>query len=270
MYTVVNDLTSVPNFAYLNSFAILRHRSSQKVKQYQFRPKRVKDALFWLVAHNHLYEDVMCSFPSHINWMSDQELDLESMDDIMLNDEELEELEGIDEGNDVSSPPPSTNTGARDGENEVLLMLPESMDDSETCTFFEAAHNKPIVDRGCHHEFVDPLTDLCFIGNVCFQPYFRMVVEDPVIVEICINIRSVYSQDECFSAGEPQVDEDFNSLVLSFLLLMPLMRGSESVEYRMLQVNLLRTAKTLLLSLTSEMSSITSTKKKEQYREVLN
>jgi len=49
VYTVVNDLTSVvkqlPNFADVNAFAILRHCTSQKVKQYQFRPKRVKDAL---------------------------------------------------------------------------------------------------------------------------------------------------------------------------------------------------------------------------------
>jgi hypothetical protein len=38
VYTVVNDLTSVmkqlPNFASINSFAILRHRSSQRVKHY--------------------------------------------------------------------------------------------------------------------------------------------------------------------------------------------------------------------------------------------
>ena len=114
----------------------------------------------------------MCSFPSHINWMSDQELDLESMDDIMLNDEELDELEGIDEGKDISSPPPSTNTGARDGENEVLLMLPESMDDSETCTFFEAAHNKPIVDRGSHHEFVDPFNRPVFYWESLFPTLF--------------------------------------------------------------------------------------------------
>ena len=75
-------------------FAILRHRTSQKVKQYQFRPKRVKDALLWLALHNHLYEHVVCFFPSHINWKSDIEVDLESMGDIMLNDEEFEELDG--------------------------------------------------------------------------------------------------------------------------------------------------------------------------------
>ena len=71
VYTVVNDLTAVvkqlPKMADVNAFAILRHRTSQKVKQYQFRPKKVKDALLWLVAHNHLYEDAMCSFPSHMD-----------------------------------------------------------------------------------------------------------------------------------------------------------------------------------------------------------
>jgi hypothetical protein len=185
VYTVVNDLTSVmtqmPNFADVNSFAILRHRSSQKVKQYQFRPKRVKDAISWLVTNNPLYADVNCALPSHIDWSSEVEFDLDNMDDIMLNDEEFEELdESI--GVDIAAMPPSTNTGARDGENEVLLMLPESLDDSETCALFEAAHGKPIIDRGKCHEFVDPFNKPSFYWERLFPtlfPYGRGGPSDP-------------------------------------------------------------------------------------------
>jgi len=171
----VNDLTAVvkqlPNFADVNAFAILRHRTSQKVRQYQFRPKRVKDALLWLVSHNHLYEHVMTSFPTHINWMSDVEVDLESMDDIMLNDEELEQLQGNSGDND-SILPPSTNPGAREGENEVLLMLPEIVDDSQTGSLFEAAHSRPIVERGACEVFVDPFNKPLYYWERLFPSLF--------------------------------------------------------------------------------------------------
>ena len=184
-YTVVNDLTSVmtqlPNFADVNSFAILRHRTSQKVKQYQFRPKRVKDAVQWLISNNPLYADVICALPTDIDWSSEVEFDLDNLDDIMLNDEEYEELNGSI-GADIGGATPSTNTGARDGENEVLLMLPESLDDSETCALFEAAHGKPVVDRRNHHEFVDPFNKPSFYWERLFPtlfPYGRGGPSDP-------------------------------------------------------------------------------------------
>ena len=97
---------------------------------------------------------------------------MESMDEIMLNDEELEELEGVDDGNGDRTPPPSLNTGARDGENEVLLMLTESMDGSQTCSLFEAAHSRPILDRGGHHEFVDPFNRPMFYWKRLFPTLF--------------------------------------------------------------------------------------------------
>jgi len=71
VYTVVNDLTSVmkqlPNFASINSFAILRHRSSQRVKHYQFRPKKVRDALAWLIIHNKLYSNITFALPQSVD-----------------------------------------------------------------------------------------------------------------------------------------------------------------------------------------------------------
>ena len=68
--------------------------------------------------------------------------------------------------------PPATNTGSRDGEQEVLLILSDSLDDSQASTLYEAAHNRPIVDRGNHHKFVDPFNNPSFYWERLFPTLF--------------------------------------------------------------------------------------------------
>jgi len=175
VYTVVNDFTTVmkqlPNFVTLHSFAILRHHTSQRVKQYQFRPKKVKDALVWLIKNNRQYENVIPSLPSHVDWYSESELNIECLDDIILDEEEVTELGANAPDVDTSSSP-ATNSGARDGEQEVLLMLDGAHDDLQASTLFEAAHNRPVVDRGSHHRFVDPFNNRSFYWERLFPTLF--------------------------------------------------------------------------------------------------
>jgi hypothetical protein len=71
VYTIVNDLTSVmvqlPNFVNINAYAILRHRTSNRFKHYQFRRNKVKDALVWLIKHNRQYRNVKTSYPTTVD-----------------------------------------------------------------------------------------------------------------------------------------------------------------------------------------------------------
>jgi hypothetical protein len=76
VYTICNDLTNVlsvlPNLPNANSFAILQHRTSIKTTNYQFRPKRVRDALLWLVENNPFYRHIKREWPQGYDWEADE------------------------------------------------------------------------------------------------------------------------------------------------------------------------------------------------------
>ena len=95
-YTVVNDLTTVldtlPAQIDMQTFAILRHRTSKRVKQYQFRPSKVRDALLWLVENNKHYASLTTNFSTTINWNCNEQIDIDNLNDILLDDEDLKSL----------------------------------------------------------------------------------------------------------------------------------------------------------------------------------
>jgi len=65
--------------------------------------------------------------------------------------------------------------GSRDGETEVLLVLPLEQK-TENSTFYEAAFEKPVFERSNDHNFVNPYANPAYYWEKCYPllfPYGR-------------------------------------------------------------------------------------------------
>ena len=61
-YFIINDLASIaeqlPRMPCFQTTCILRHKKDATHTDYQFRPKKVVEALYWLKTNNFLYNDI--------------------------------------------------------------------------------------------------------------------------------------------------------------------------------------------------------------------
>ena len=116
MFSLVNDITrvavSLPSMPTLDEFAILRYVNDGVHTEYRYRPNRVRRALDWLKANNHLYQNVTVVYPE--DWPSGVTDDTVSVEieSMPVTAEDAEDLqEAAREREEVEEDGVATNSG---------------------------------------------------------------------------------------------------------------------------------------------------------------
>jgi hypothetical protein len=175
-YYIVNDLASVasklPRMPTIGDMAILRHKQGLKHTDFQFQPRKVLEAIFWLKQNNFLFRDVELEWTPEIDWNSTEYHDPPF---IPLSDEESKLIEAS--RCDSTHTAPSTNPGSRGQESNVLLATINSYVHSED-TLREVMNDEysSVFYRTNNHEYAHPTTHSEYFWEKSFPllfPYGR-------------------------------------------------------------------------------------------------
>jgi hypothetical protein len=192
-YTIVNDLTSVaqqlPQCPDITTFAILRPQGGKSHKTLTYRPKKVKEALMWLKANNHLYQDVNIVFwedlPQNAHWDSNETLDIPHVE---LEDNDVAGIDlELSADETIMQTHLSTNTGAPSHVTEVLCISDSKFTTTaQDLREFTVDPSKPTLtsmQRNKVQQFVNPWSQPDFFLAKCFPtlfPYGRGDPTDPL------------------------------------------------------------------------------------------
>jgi len=126
-YFIINDLASIaeqlPRMPCFQTTCILRHKKDATHTDYQFRPKKVVEALYWLKTNNFLYKDIDLKWTPDIDWKSH---DFHNIPFIELSDDDVNSLDMAQ--NDTTDDTPASNPGTVIT-HLILLMLNQDPQD---------------------------------------------------------------------------------------------------------------------------------------------
>ena len=203
-YFIINDLASIaeqlPRMPCFQTTCILRHKKDATHTDYQFRPKKVVEALYWLKTNNFLYKDIDLKWTPDIDWESHG---FHNIPFIELSDDDVNSLDMAQ--NDTTDDTPASNpgtvichvivfiadsisTGSRGQETEMLLVPPEGyVHNAELLK--EIIHQRAtnVYERSNRHQFVDPHRVPEYFWEKCFPilfPYGRGGPSDPSLITL--------------------------------------------------------------------------------------